>query len=424
MSPINHKINRVHRSAVTTTRHNNLKEAAETSSSQEHNRKQPASSTRLTWFMRSVFLCFAIAGLLIVRYPSFIQHNTHSEGDIVVKLDDIITPPLTPERKRLQGLDHYYMFPPQNVTTKGILIYLHSCQQSGLEFFILPEHRIIAHDALQKGMIVFSPTSYNRKSGCFTSEDYFNSGYLEKVVHQFISHHKLDRLPRVGMGDSSGGEFLSFVHEALKLESMAIYNSPQGFVVTNENEKEDVIPTVYLTMSSDGSISTRLNANKKKLREMNISTYLYKVTPRPFTDSLCAARLPELPLEFCEQIFRTIKKHFTNLLDVDGFVVEGDVKAVQWQRCFKKLESDYRTIVSSSSTTDNPIFYGNNKESSTSASASTTTSAQYKSWLRVILEQEIQSCHGFHAMTAQFHDEILKFLMSNAKMDENSEATR
>jgi len=343
--------------------------------------------------VRSAILLFGIAGLVIVRYPSFIQHNTHSEGDIVAKFDDIITPPLDPERERLQGLDHYYMFPPKNATTngypKGILIYLHSCQQSGLEFFILPEHRIIAHDAIQKGMVIFSPTSHNRKSGCFSSED--ANGYLDKVVDGFVHKNKLHRLPRVGLGDSSGGAFLSFVHQALKLESMAIYNSPEGYVDTN-NEAE-VIPTVYLTMSSDGYLSTRMHANTIKLQQMNIPTHLYKVTPRPFTDSLCAARLPELPYEFCQRIFQTIEQDYPNLLDADGFVVEGDVKSVQWQRFFKKLESDYKTI---------------------SISVSTA-----QPWLRVTLEQEIQSCHGFHAMTAQFHDEILRFLMSNAKMDDN-----
>jgi len=403
---------RSHRTETSTNRTKQKRKASKTiKRNSNENRIASSVTAGTTCFTRCTILCLAFAGLLIFRYPSFIHENMKNYGKIVLKLDDVATTPLRPEIESLYGLDHYYMFPPANATStgdpKGILLYLHSCQKSGLDFFTLPEHRIFAISAIQQGMIVFAPTSYNRASGCFTSEDV--DWYLEKVVDGFIRNHQLHQLPRFGLGDSSGGSLLLFVHRALKLESMAVYNSPQGYVDSDINAKE-VIPTVYLTMTSDGIITERTNANILKLQEMNVSAKLYTVSPRPFTESLCPARLPELPPEFCRHIFQTIEREYSNLLGTHGNVIEGDVTSEQWQHCFKKLESDYK-ISSTTDTFDNLISYGNEKN------AASTTEA--KSWLRVILEQEIQTCYGYHAMTAQFHNEILTFLLSNARMNRN-----
>lgn len=416
MSPMSKS--RVHRSTSTIPRHE-FKQT-DSSSLERNSVKNQATShkKRRQCFVRFTLLFLGIVGLSIVRYPSFIERYAHNEGEIVVKLDETITAPLNPERERLQGLDHFYMLPFSNATAdgkpKGILLYLHSCKQSGLEFFTLPEHRIIAYDAIQKGLVVFSPTSHNRNSGCYTSED--SNGYLERVVNEFVRKHRLHQLPRVGLGDSSGGAFLSFVHQALKLESMAVYNSPQSYgeIDSLDIQESTAIPTVYVTMSTDTSILNRMNDNKIRLQELNISSYLYKVSPRPFTESLCAARLPELTDGFCEHIFETIVRDHSNLLDADGYVLEGDVKSAQWQRCFDRLELDYR-IASPTHATDVQILYHEARHSSARAQ---------RSWLRVTLEQEIQTCYGFHAMTAQFHDEVMEFLMLSSKMQESTSSSQ
>ena len=381
--------------AAATTRDTKLGEA---SSLERNNVKNQTTAShtnrRMCCFLRSTFLCLAIVGLFVARYPKFIDHNTHSEGEIVAKFDDTIVAPLTPEVETLQGRKHYFMLPPANATAdgnpKGILLYLHSCNQFGWEFFILPEHRIIANNAILKGFVVLSPTPYDRKSRCYTSVD--ANGFMEKVVNEFVDKYGLRRLPRVGLGDSSGGAFLPFVSKVLKLESIAVYNSPQSYS-NIDNQEEVAIPTVYLSMSSDSSISNRMNINKIKLQEMNIPSFLYRVSPRPFTEPLCNARLPEI--DFCERIIEMIQKDYSNLIDADGFVLEGDLEAAQWQHFFNKLDLEYEigcpTVV--------PKYQ------------------MKKSCLRLILEQEIQTCYGFHSMTAQYHDEIIEFLMSNSKME-------
>ena len=378
-----------------------------------HAKNQTATSrlSRRTYLLRSLIICLTMAGLCLVRYPRFIEKNTHTGGDIEVKIDHIVTLPLRPKRTRIQGLDHFYMLPPTNTTSdgkpKGLLLHLHSCKESGFEFFTLPEHRIVAYDAIQKGLAVLSPTSYDRQSGCYTSED--ANGLLKKVVGQFVRRNRLQSLPIVGLGHSSGGTFLSFLRKTLELQSMAVYNSPEDYG-DMQSKNDTLIPTVYLSMSMDESISNRMNANMKRLQDKNITSYLYRVSPKPFTQKLCAARLPESNNGFCKHMSTTIGK---DLLDADGYVLEGDVASKQWQRFFEGLELTEEGFCPIDET-DSLMYYGNKKSSSWAKECS----------MRVVLEQEIKACFGYHAMTAQYHDEILNFLISNSKMKENPPPSR
>jgi hypothetical protein len=372
-------------------------------------------------FMCLIVLFLCIAVLLAAKYPKFIQHNIHKQGDIIAKLNDIVTLPLQPNKDHMYGLDHYYMLPSSLFSTKtnntatgtptrGILIYLHSCHQSGLEFFHLPEHRIIAYDALQKGLAILAPSSQDRMSGCFTRNDMV---HLNKVVNDWAGRHNLRDLPRVGMGDSSGASFLFFVYSQLNLRSMAIYNSPQGYRSDNESGGkeemsgwESAIPTIFLTMPLDKNLSKRMLDHKSKLQSLNVSTQLVTVTPRPFTESLCAARLPELPHEFCTQkVFQALEKEYNSngkLLNADGFVKAGDAgTAGQWFQFFQKLEAEYQPIRSN---------------------YLTEKAGNGRSWLWAVLEHEIKSCQAYHGMSAEWHDEILQFLLDSANIADQEEA--
>jgi hypothetical protein len=343
---------------------------------------------------------FVLAAMVVTNvYPQFIQQHTHSDGDIVAKLDEsIVTLPLHPKVDKIQGLNHYYMLPSENNTAMvplGVLVYLHSCRQSGLEVFHLPESRIVIQKALEKGLVVFAPSSFHRESGCYTELD---SDYLPRIVQDWTRNHRLDALPRVGMGESSGASFLFFVHKELDLKSMAVYNTPQIFP---DEEWDTAIPTTFLTMPLDDPVATRTTKHVQMLKQHNISSQLYKVTSRPFTDSLCAVRFPELPRQFCQvSIFQALRAESNLLLNADGFA-QGTTDSKPWEKFFRKLEAEYlsyRTKVKVPSPYD------------------TNRAGVGHSWLWAVVEHEIQSCQGYHAMTAAFHEDILQFLLQTAEI--------
>jgi hypothetical protein len=377
-------------------------------------------------------LCFALLFALAVTvvttvYPIFIARHTHSDGDIVAKRDGkIVTLPLHPQMEKLYGLEQYYLLPSyvthsqqaettsNNSTTrrynnnytsrsptpiKGVLIFLHSCHQSGLDVFHLPESRIVVYDALQKGLAVLAPEALNPDSKCFSQQDLDR---LPIVVNDWTKNHNLQALPRIGMGESSGGSLLFFVHKVLNLKAMAVYNTPQTFL---EDEWGMAIPTVLLSMPLDDPVASRMTEHYHKLQQLNVSTQLYKVTPRPFTDSLCTSRFPELPQEFCQPFFQSIlDKDDGILVNADGFV-QGSVQSSSWTKFFQTLELQYQEYQKATV----------NKAKS-SALYDTTKTYNGHSWLWAVVEQEVQTCQAYHAMTSDFHHEILEFVMIHANI--------
>jgi hypothetical protein len=377
-------------------------------------------------------LCFALLFALVVTvvttvYPPFIARNTHIDGDIVAKRNDkIVTLPLHPQMEKVHGMEQYFLFPSYvahaqhvkaytNSTTKnnnftsktpspikGVLIFLHSCKQSGLDVFHLPESRIVVYDALQKGLAVLAPSALNTESKCFSYQDL---DHLPIIVDDWTKNHNLQALPRIGMGESSGASFLFFVHKDLNLQSMAVYNTPHTFL---DDEWGIAIPTVMLSMPQDDPVASRMTEHYHKLQQLNVSTQLYEVTPRPFTDSLCMSRFPELPRESCQHMFQ----HFLDkddgiLLNDDGFA-QGSMQATTWTRFFQAIETQYVEDQETTVSTVNRV--------KTSAVYDTTKAGNGHSWFWAVVEQEVKACQAYHAMTADFHHEVLQFVMSHANI--------
>jgi len=333
-----------------------------------------------------LFLCVAAFSKRI--YQDSIQAHEKSKGDVVAKPDDLITLPLNPKSENIQGVDHYYMLP--QVKAKGVLIFLHSCKQSGLEFFHLPEDRIVAYDALNKGLAVFAPTSKDRESGCFTEIDV---GWIDKVVDEWAANHELAFSPRIGMSVSSGSSLMFYAYKALKLKSMAVYNTPQSFH-KESLEKGLAIPTAYITMPLDEIISSQMKKNFDRLSSAKVSTRLFEVHPHPFTPSLCLTRFPEIVPKDCEEIFRFAHKNFPRLFNGDDFLnVKESMASSRWQKLLTKVELNYEL---------NETYYQKSQ------------AASGHSWLWAIIEEEARSSQGFHAMTAEHHSSILNFLIQHS----------
>jgi hypothetical protein len=333
-----------------------------------------------------LFMC--ITAVTLTRFPGFVEHYTHLQGKIVAKMDDLITIPLQPKQEVQYGEHQFYMLPKSPFEKAiGILIVLHPCKRSGLEFFLLPEDRIIAKEALQQGLAVLSLTSKDRESGCFTSED---APVVSQIVNQWTQLHNLQDVPRYGLGISSGASFLFFVYRALKLDSMVVYNTPQRFLPDDMDDRA-MIPTAFVTMSKDKPMNRRMRESHRELSHANVPTELFQVSPRPFTKAICTTRLPEMPLKDCNRIFDTLRDDFSHMLDKDGFVMDDVVTSEDWKSLASALQLD---------SWNNPSHFQTPK-----------TSAGH-SWPYASIEQEFRSCYGHHAMSSEHHAKIIEFLVT------------
>ena len=359
-----------------------------------------SANTRTT--TRLLCVGFALLFVALVsnsNYNRLIDLYRHPNGYVQPKIDDIISLPLKPRVVRLDGIDHYYMLPDSSGQQKarGVLIFLHSCRRSGLEFFHLPEDRIIAYDALQHGLAILAPTSQHRESGCWTQPD---MAWVGGIVDQWTQRYHLEDVPRIGMAVSSAASFLFFIYKSLRLQSMAVYNTPQSY---DKAELGLAIPTIFATMPNDESIAHAMELNYERLREADVPTQLYKITPHPFTTDVCQARIPEMGKAKCNKLFSMIrtKKEFARLLDAEGYVKE-DLKVGKWKQLFEKLELDKRNDDDEEDDEGgNDLYFSDFAHTG-------------HSWLWAAVEQEVTACLAYHSMTAEHHSSILAFLMDQA----------
>jgi hypothetical protein len=446
----------------------------------------------------ALFVC-TLAVMALHHDFTRIDLYTHQGGKIKAKtIDDITTLPLHPMVDTIQGIEHYYMLPhmleehkksTKNANNnnnnnnhhhhhkdkdrtknnhqkknfdmildhhpKGIFIFLHSCKRSGLEFFHLPEDRIVAYDALRRGLAVLAVSSQHRDSGCWTEPDI---AWVGTVIDEWARKHDLEdeaTIPRIAMAVSSAASFLFFVYDSLRLQAMAIVNSPLSYdakselVVASSNKNNDqnddsndkvmtsnynthdnnndsnnnvavvAIPTVFVTMPKDDYIAKEMERNYKRLGQAGVPTQLFKVRPIPFTTEVCNARIPELGKENCDKLLETIRTDYPRLLDADGFVKEA-MKSEQWKKLFTQLDLEHLF--------DQPDTGAKGSVSTSSSASSTakkTSTANYEyyltpkahnghSWLWAVVEEEFATCLAYHSMTAEHHGAILDFMMQQA----------
>jgi hypothetical protein len=311
----------------------------------------------------------------------------------------LVSGPLSPEVGTFDDVEVFYMLPNVNIT--GVLIYFHGCQHSGQHLFLLPEDRLLALEALHRGLLVMSPTSVERSSGCWSRLD------INRVVRMLANFEKSinlpSSLPRMGIGASSGGAFLFDICLRLPLKSMVSYVMGKGFEEAQLAEakfKNLTLPaTGYVHMPRDAWTSESVSRNIAALQAANIPTYEWRVHSRPFlSDWLCNERLIEWKTDRCKDFFDLIKEHNPPLLDPADSVVLKSYTTGDWDRVL--LQSNVDDL-------DISIKPGYTLPAD-------NLSAKGHSWLWAFLEEEIAVSYAVHEMTAEYKEEVLDFLMAHA----------
>jgi hypothetical protein len=308
--------------------------------------------------------------------------------------------PLKPQFQILDDVEVYYMLPKMKTT--GMLIFFHGCQHSGQHLFILPEDRIVASAALNRGILVVSPTSVDRVSGCWTGED------VNRVVRMIAAFEKsvnFPPLPRMGIGASSGGAFLFHIYLKLQLKSMVSYVMGVGFdkeqLVQAQSRSLTLPATAYVHMPRDTWTAKAVSQNVAVLKAANLSTYEWKVDPHPLTPHrLCDKRLHEWDIDRCYDFFELVKKQQPPLLDPADSTVLKSYTTGDWVYVMQQSNVDDLNISLKPGYT----------------LPTDTLNAKGHSWLWASLEEEIAVSYALHEMTAEYHEEVLDFLMAHAEI--------
>ncbi|KAI2503275.1 hypothetical protein MHU86_11212 [Fragilaria crotonensis] len=290
-------------------------------------------------------------------------------------------PVLRPHASLIGSTELFYLLPLQDINhkVKGILVFFHGCNHGGQDFFYLPEDRLVAQAALDRGLAVLSITSADRGSGCWSRKR--DSKDLSTVFTTWIQTVQLSEdLPRIGMGASSGGAFLFAAYKVLKFKAMASY------IMTASFSRED---------TSD-----------RELTELGVSNRAWSVDPHPLTPQLCAERIPELGKDRCTRFLDAAAQRDgggddENALLGSDYTVLESFNSGKWNTHFSRAQLDSADMMQK----DHKKQLGEISEH---------LAFDNHSWLWASMVEEIAASYGVHEMTAEYRDEVLDWLMEQS----------
>ena len=311
-----------------------------------------------------------------------------------------------------------------NNNNKGILVFFHGCNHGGQDFFMLPEDRLVARAALDRGLAVLSITSADRRSGCWSKTRDLKD--LSTVFDTWIQQVNLSpELPRIGMGASSGGAFLFSAYKVLKFNAMASYIMWKSFAPEDRNAASTsttttaaatttiTLPaTAFVYMPRDERAHAIIPKLARELTQIGVSNRVWSVQPHPLTPQLCAQRIPELGMDRCTDFLNNAvavaaaaAAPTPDLLIGTDYTILEPYSSGKWDTYFSKAQLDTTTTTTPDAATLHIKKEGNQPN---------LLAFDNHSWLWASMVEEIAVSYGRHEMTAEYRDDVLDWLMEQS----------
>lgn len=254
------------------------------------------------------------------NYVSVVTMEKWNRFDYVV--------PFEPTVERKNGTELIWQIPDG---PKAVLFLAHGCSGKAGNFWDrtsscpdcvgLPEERLIVLHALSRKFAVLAMSS-SGLCWSFGKERLVVAG----VVKWWIEKQKLEKLPLVALGASSGGYFVSALAADLRFNSITLMIAEGLF--NRMDIPKDYPPTLFVYMPKDEDRKLRVDENLEVLKEMGIDVAEIKCMEFPLSPNFLADRIPNLDLTTSRKLFKLFQEK--GFIDENGFMRK-DGRATRWK---------------------------------------------------------------------------------------------
>jgi len=361
--------------------------------------------------------------------------KSSSFSDVGVTANDLgemVVPRLVPETLLVGSYKVFYMLPSSGQKVKGILLHFHACGHRGADFFILPEDRIIAYEALQRGLAVVSMNALDENTGCWNAID--GNDIIQrnrddaKVMEEEDTIAKwkqlvgvLDDIPVMVLG-ASNFVFYAWNNKKIKVQAVASYimgygGRLGGFFEGDVNRKRDdpelPLPNAVIFVYMDESDNrSDLGFYNGWLNDyVHINSQLLDVKPHTFTASSCARTIPELGYQKCTQLISFLHKNYPHLLSRHQTSSDDENHNNNSHYIPKFRHEDWHVALLETGLLSDSLKM--NKRMGRNFPA---VSFQGHPWLYESVVEELNTVLGMNEMIAAGKDQVLDFLMCHSKI--------
>ena len=243
---------------------------------------------------------------------------------------------LHPTRETRNGTDVIWQVPK---SPKVVLFLAHGCNGRAINFWDkspecpncigLPEERLLVLHALARHFAVITISSAGK---CWT----FGKEVLvvKDIIKWWVGKEKLEKLPLVALGASSGGYFVSVLATAMKFNSIVIMIAEGLF--EKIDIKEDYPPTLFVHMPKDLYRQQKIDEYVEILKDKGIDVDVVECMEFPLSPNTLADRIPGLDPNLSQRLFEFF--HEKGFVDRNGYMKK-DGRATKWRKALEEKKT-------------------------------------------------------------------------------------
>ncbi|XP_042475163.1 uncharacterized protein LOC122057204 [Macadamia integrifolia] len=222
---------------------------------------------------------------------------------------------------------------------KAVLFLAHGCNGRAVNFWDrcpncpncvgLPEERLIVLHALARKFAVITISSAGECWSLGRGEERL---VVKEIIKWWVAKNKLEKLPLVALGASSGGNFVSVLATDMRFNSIAIMIAEALFYGTDI--PDDYPPTLFVHMPKDRARSRVINGNLEGLRKKGIDVAEIKCMEFPLYPNFLADKIPGLDQTVSINLFELFRKK--GFIDQNGYMKK-DGRATKWEEALGEM---------------------------------------------------------------------------------------
>ncbi|KAK8952088.1 hypothetical protein KSP39_PZI003439 [Platanthera zijinensis] len=238
----------------------------------------------------------------------------------------------------MNGTDFMWQVPE---SPKAVLLLAHGCNGKASNFWDassscpncvgLPEERLLVLHALERKFAVIAISSLG-KCWSFGKE----KENVKWILQWWIDENKLQNLPIVALGASSGGYFISALAAEARFSSIALMISEGVF--DSMDIPKNYPPTLFVHMPKDRRRMELIQKNMQNLRMKGVRVKEVRCMELPLTPHFLWDRMPWLDQSFSVQLFELLRER--GFIDEKGYM-RRDGRATPWKEALKEKHFSY-----------------------------------------------------------------------------------
>ncbi|KAJ9172868.1 hypothetical protein P3X46_016064 [Hevea brasiliensis] len=280
--------------------------------------------------------CLVLIPLFLILLFFNNSKKTHSSlGFTVQKWNSFDSMQLRPTIEFRNATDVIWQIPD---SAKAVIFLAHGCNGRAVNFWDrspscpncvgLPEERLLVLHALVHKFAVLTISSMGR---CWTFGE--EMLIVKNIIRWWLWRNKLEKLPLVALGASSGGYFVSALATSLRFSSIIIMIAEGIF--DQMDVTENYPPTLFVHMPKDLYRQQKISEFIEVLKNKGIDVAEVECLEFPLSPFFLADRIPGLNQTVSAKLFKLFGDK--GFIDRKGYMMK-DGRATHWKEALHETK--------------------------------------------------------------------------------------